>query len=306
MPELPSGNFDRITISVIDNSATQVNDIEQGKYEWLQPPPSPDRYAAVKEKYDGTQFRVEPGTSTYYFWMNTKKAPFDDLAVRQAVNYAVDGAALERIYAGQLQAGQQILPPGMPGYEKFELYPHNLAKAKKMIREADPSDRQITVWTNTEPENREAGEYYEGVLKELGFEPKLKTINATNYLSITGNRSTPDLDTGWGDWFQDYPNPADFFGPLLAGESILPIGNYNFSETDLPGPNKKIAALGRERLGPKQEAEYAELDEELMRYAPWAPYGTRTVSTFVSDAIDLNSVVFNPTMGQDLASFEPR
>ena len=306
MPDLPSGHYDRIKITVIGNPATQVNDIEQGKFDWLQAPPSPDRYAAVKKKYEGTQFRVEPGTSTYYFWMNTKKAPFNELAVRRAVDYAVDGSALERIYAGQLQAGQQILPPGMPGYEKFALYPRDIARAKKMIREADPADRQITVWTNTEPENREAGEYYEGVLRELGFEPKLKLVDAANYFAIIGNRSTPDLDTGWADWFQDYPNPADFFGPLLTGESILPTGNYNFSETDLPGPNKKIAALGREQLGPEQEAEYAELDEELMRYAPWAPYGTRTVSTFVSDAIDLDSVVFNPTFGQDLASFEPK
>jgi peptide/nickel transport system substrate-binding protein len=305
MPDLPSGHFDRIEITVIGNPATQVNDIEQGKYDWLQPPPSPDRYAAVMNKYEGTQFRVEPGTSTYYFWMNTKRAPFDDPEVRRAVNYALDGAALERIYAGQLEAGQQILPPSMPGYEEFELYPHDIAMAKAMIRKADPADRQITVWTNTEPENREAGEYYEGVLRDLGFEPKLKLVDASNYNAITGNRSTPDLDTGWNNWFEDYPHPADFFGPLLAGESILPVGNYNFSETDLPQVNRKIAELGRETLGPEQEAEYAELDEELMRYAPWAPYGTRTVSTFVSDAIDLDSVVFNPTFGQDLASFEP-
>ena len=56
----------------------------------MQNPPPSDRYAEVKEKYEGTQFRVEPTISTYYFWMNTEKAPFDDVKVRQAVNYAVD------------------------------------------------------------------------------------------------------------------------------------------------------------------------------------------------------------------------
>ncbi len=34
--------------------------------------------------------------------MNTTRPPFDDLKVRQAVNYAVNTAALERIYAGSL------------------------------------------------------------------------------------------------------------------------------------------------------------------------------------------------------------
>jgi hypothetical protein len=41
-----------------------------------------------------------------------------------------------------------------------------------------------------------------------------------------------------------------------------------------------------------------------MEQAPWAPYGTLTVSTFVSSAIDLDKVIFNPTFGQDLTSFE--
>ncbi len=56
----------------------------------------------MKEKFEGSQFRVEPTISTYYFWMNTTTAPFDDLKVRQAVNYAINPEALERIYAGTL------------------------------------------------------------------------------------------------------------------------------------------------------------------------------------------------------------
>lgn len=304
MPDLPSGHFDHIEITIGSNSSTLVNDIEQGKYDWMQPSPPPDRYGEVKSKYEGTQFRIEPGTSTYYFWMNVTRPPFDDLRVRQAVNYAVDSAVLERLYAGQLTGGQQILPPGMPGYERFELYPHNMAKAKALIAAAKPSDRNVTVWTDDEPENREAGEYYDDVLRQLGFQTKLKVINADNYFTITGNRSTPDLDTGWADWFEDYPHPNDFFQLQFAGESILPTNNANRPEIDIPKYNKVIAKLGRELLGPKQEDEYAQLDKGYMELAPWAPYGTRTVSTFVSDAINLDNVIFNPAIGQDLTSFE--
>ncbi len=121
----------------------------------------------------------------------------------------------------------------------------------------------ITVWTDTESPNNEAGEYYEGVLKELGFNTKLKIINADNYFTVIGNQSTPDLDTGWSDWFEDYPHPNDFFQPLLAGESILQTNNGNFANIDEPALNKEIAKLGEEQLGPEQEAAYAELDEEV-------------------------------------------
>jgi peptide/nickel transport system substrate-binding protein len=304
LPEYPSGHVDKAKITIIRNPQTQVNDIEQGKFDWMQNPPPASRYSEVKEKYEGSQFREEPTISTYYFWMNTQKAPFDDAKVRQAVNYAVDSAALERIYSGQIKGTQQILPPGMPGYKKLSLYPHDMAKAKEMLKEAHPSDMNITVWTDTESPNNEAGEYYEGVLKEMGFNTKLKQINADNYFTVIGNQSTPDLDTGWSDWFQDYPHPNDFFQPLLSGESILQTNNGNFANIDVPALNKEINKLEEEQLGPEQEAAYAELDKKYMELAPWAPYGTRTLSTFVSSAINLESVIFNPTFGHYLTSFE--
>jgi peptide/nickel transport system substrate-binding protein len=304
MPDYPTGFVDGAKMTVVRNPQTQVNDIEQGKYDWMQNPPPADRYTEVKEKYEGSQFKVEPTISTYYFWMNTTKPPFNDVKVRQAVNYAVDPAALERIYSGQIKSTHQILPPGMPGYEKFDLYPHNMAKAKEMLKEANPSDMNITVWTDTESPNNEAGEYYEGVLKEMGFNTKLKVINADNYFTVIGNQSTADLDTGWSDWFEDYPHPNDFFQPLLSGESILQTNNGNFANIDEPSLNKEIAKLGEEELGPEQEEKYTEMDKKFMELAPWAPYGTRTLSTFVSSNINLENIIYNPTFFQYLTSFE--
>lgn len=304
MPEYPTGNVDGAKITIVRNADAQVNDIEQGKYDWMQNPPPANRYSQVKEKYEGSQLLVRPTISTYYFWMNTTRPPFDDVKVRQAVNYAIDPAAMERIYSGSIKGTQQILPPGMPGYEKFELYPHDVAKAKEMLKEANPSDTDITVWTDTESPNKEAGEYYEDVLKEIGFNTTLKILNADNYFTVIGNQSTPDLDTGWSDWYEDYPHPNDFFQPLLSGESILQTNNGNFANLDEAGLNKEIAELGEEQLGPEQEEKYAELDKKYMELAPWAPYGTRTLTTFVSDAINLDSIIYNSTFFEYLTSFE--
>jgi peptide/nickel transport system substrate-binding protein len=304
MPDLPSGHMDKIEIEVLRNQSTQVNDVEQGKLNWIFDPPPTDRYQEVKEKYEGTQFRTEPTLSTYYFWMNTKKAPFNDLKVREAVNYAVDSKALERIYTGQLAGTQQILPPGMPGYEKFELYPHNMAKAKQLFKEANPSDTDITVWTDSESPNNDAGTYYQGVLKELGFNANLKIVNADNYFTIIGNASTADLDTGWTDWFEDYPHPNDFFQPLLNGASIQTTNNQNFSNTADPALDQKVDKLGEQTLGPEQEKQYSEVDKEYMEQAPWVPYGNRTLSTFVSSDINLEGIIWNPTFEDDLSSIE--
>jgi peptide/nickel transport system substrate-binding protein len=303
MQQIPAGYADKIDVTVIRNATTEVEDVERGKFDWMQNPPPSDQIAAVRNKYEGTQFRESPQINLYYFWMNTTQPPFDDLKVRQAVNYAVDPAALERIYAGQLTPVDQTLPPGMPGYQKFDLYPHNLAKAKQLMAEAKPADRKVTVWAIDVSPNKEAGEYYEGVLREIGLEPKLKVVNGDNYYTLIGNLSNPDLDTGWAAWYEDYPHPNDFLQLPLSGESIAPTNNSNWAQFDDPQVNAKIAQLSQEPLGPKQEAEYAALDREIMQQAPWAPYGSLKLSTFVSSDVDLEKLVISPIFGQDLTSF---
>jgi peptide/nickel transport system substrate-binding protein len=306
MPQLPSGHMDRITIDVVANPETQVNEIEQGKSDWMKNPPTPTRYPELKREYEGTQLLAQPTISTFYFWLNTREPPFDDLRVRRAVNYAVDPEAMERIFAGTVRSTQQILPPGMPGYEKFEPYPHDMAKARKLIGAADPSDREVTVWTNRAVPNNEAGEYLQDLLEKLGFQVNLKILDISNYFTVIGNLTTPDLDAGFANWFQDYPHPNDFFEPQLTGESIQPTSNTNWAMVDIPRLDAKIDRLGHEQLGPKQEAEYAALDRAFMKQAPWAPFGTYTLATFVAASIDLEKLVVSPYFGQELTSFQFR
>ena len=304
LPQLPGGHVDKIKFKVQPNQVTQVREVERGEVDWMKNPPPADLYNDVKNRFEGTQFREIPTISVYYFWMNTQRPPFDDVRVRQAVNYAVDPAALERIYAGTLQRTQQVMPPQMPGYRKFTLYPHDLGKAKELVAQAHPADRQVTVWTNNLAPNDEAGEYFAGVLEQLGFDVNLKEVSGASYFTLIGNAKTPELDAGWTNWLLDYPHPNDYFQPQLSGESIAPIGNTNWANFDDPQVNAKISELERQQLGPKQEAEYAALDREVMEQAPWAPFGTLTLGTFVSDKVDLDKLVVSPIFGQDLTSFQ--
>jgi peptide/nickel transport system substrate-binding protein len=304
LPQLLDGHVDKIRFEVRTNPSAQVEEVERGEVDWMKNPPPPERYASVRERYAGTQFREDPTISVYYFWMNTQQPPFDDVRVRRAVNYAVDPAALERIYAGTLRGTQQVLPPQMPGYRRFHLYPYEPERAKRLIERADPAERKVTVWTLDLPPTDEAGEYYEQVLEELGFDVTLKVVGTANYFTLIGNAETPNLDTGFNNWFLDYPHPSDFFRPQLSSESIVPNGNTNFAHFADPAVDRKIRQLGREQLGPRQEREYAALDRTVMKQAPWAPFGTLTLGTFVADSVDLDELVVSPIYGQDLASFQ--
>ena len=301
--EVTDAQVDKITVTQNKNNSAQVTGVEQNQIDYMQSPPDADRLSEVKAKF-ADRFRLENSINTYYFWMNNKTAPFNDIRVRQAINYAIDPEALNRVFGGRLHPTQQILPPGMPGYDEFKMFPGpDMNKAKALLAEANPADKDITVWTDDEPDRKRIGEYYHDLLNELGFNAQLKVIAGDVYFTTIGNLSTPDLDTGFADWFQDFPHPDDFFRPLLNGENILPTNNNNFSQVAIAANDTKMDELRSGQLTDEAKKQYAELDKSYMEQAVWAPYGNEQFSTFVSDRINFDKVYYHLLFAHDYTSF---
>ena len=302
VPDVPTPDADRITETVVESRSAQTTQVEGGKADFMVDPPPPDRLLEVAWKYTD-RFRTEVTLSTYYFWMNTARPPFDDLAVRQAVNYGVDVGAVGRFYDTLMSPTQQVLPQGAPGYAKFTLYPHDFATARQMIEEAKPSDRAITVWTDDRGSDARAGAYLQSVLDRLGFRAKLKTVPRAKYFRVIGDPSTPNLDAGLGYRTMEVPHPNQLFGPLLNGDAIRPTGNTNLAQFDDSALNGEIGRLADQPLESGTEGDYSDLDHQVMEQAPWAPFGNREATTFTSDRIDFDEVIFNPVMHHDYGSF---
>jgi len=301
--EVADAQVDKILVSQNKNNSAQVTGVQQNTIDFMSDPPDADRLPEVKAKFSD-RFRMEDSINTYYFWMNTQKAPFNDLKVRQAINYAIDPEALNRVFGGRLHPTQQILPPGMPGYDEYKLYPGpDMEKAKQLLAEANPADKDITVWTDDEPDRKRIGEYYHDLLNQLGFNAQLKVIAGDVYFTTIGNTSTPDLDTGFTDWFQDFPHPDDFFRPLLNGENILPTNNSNFSQVKIPANDATMDKLVEQQLTDDVRKQYAELDKSYMEQAVWAPYGNEQFTTFLSDRMNFDKSYRHLLFSQDYTSF---
>ncbi|MGE0218892.1 ABC transporter substrate-binding protein [Mycolicibacterium sp.] len=302
--EVADAGVDKITLVENKNQGAQVTDIIQNKVDFMIDPPPSDRLQELKNRYSD-RFRMEDSINTYYMFMNTERAPFNDLKVRQAINYAIDPEALNRIFGGRLHPTQQILPPGMPGYQEYTLYPGpDMDRARALIAEANPADRDITVWTDDEPDRKRIGEYYHDLLTQLGFNATLKVIAGDVYWTTIGNQSTPDVDTGFADWFQDFPHPDDFFRPLLHGDSILPTNGNNLSRANIPANNAKMDELLTKQLTDEGvEQQYADLDRAYMEQAVWAPYGNEQFTTFLSERMDFDKSYHHLLFNQDYTSF---
>ncbi len=302
VPDVPTPHADRITETVVKSRSAQTTQVEHNQADFMVDPPPPDRLLEVAWKYTD-RFRTEVTLSAYYFWMNTAKPPFDDLEVRQAVNYAVNLSALERVYDTLMSPTQQVLAPGAPGYVKFTPYPHDFATARALIEEAKPSDLAITVWTDDRGPDQRAGAYLQSVLDRLGFKAKLRTVDRARYFSVIGDRRTPNLDAGLGYRIQELPHPNDLFGPLLNGDAIRRTDSTNLARFDDQALNEEMDRLAQQPLDSSTEGDYGALDQSVMEQAPWAPFGNREATTFTSDRIDFDAVIFNPVMHHDFGSF---
>jgi peptide/nickel transport system substrate-binding protein len=301
--QVADAHVDKITVTQNKSNSAQVTGVEQNTIDFMVDPPDADRLPEVKAKY-GDRFRFEEAINTYYFWMNNQTAPFNDVRVRQAINYAIDPEALNRVFGGRLHPTQQILPPGMPGYQEYKLYPGpDLAKAKQLLAEANPTDKNITVWTDDEPDRKRIGEYYHDLLTQLGFNAQLKVIAGDVYFTTIGNEQTPDLDTGFSDWFQDFPHPDDFFRPLLNGKNILPTNSNNYSRVAIAANDAKMDDLRKQQLTDDVKKGYAALDKAYMEQAVWAPYGNEQFTTFVSNRLDFDKTYKHLLFNQDYSAF---
>jgi peptide/nickel transport system substrate-binding protein len=300
---VPVGNPDKVTIDMFDDPALALTKTLDGQYDYdaLQPPA--DEVAALESKHKD-QIEVYTPPNTYYYFMNTRRAPFDKLKVRQAVNYAIDRKHLVQIYRGLATPTENVLPPSYPQYKKLDLYPYNLAKAKQLIRQAGATAAPVTVWTSDNEFARapQTGAYLESVLNSIGLKAKLNKLDAATYWTTIGNQKTK-AQIGFADSYQDYPHPLDWFDPLLNGNRITPLYNGNYANFDDPAVNAKIAALRKEpSLSGSINAQWAALDKAVMLEAPWAPFvNVQSIDTFGPD-VDLGCYVQHVNYQFDFAT----
>ena len=287
---VPSGNPDMMTVDIIGDDTVALQRVISGQddYDFHQLPP--DRLAATQQKY-GDQIKVYTPANTYYFFMNNRVAPFDNLKVRQAVNYAINRDALIRIYGGLGQPTENVLPPTYPSYTKHDLYPYDLAKAKQLIQASGQAGATVTVWNHDRGTDPKASAYLADVLNSIGLKAKEKIINSAVYWTTVGNQATK-AQIGFADWFQDYPHPLDWFDVLLNGDRITDTHNNNYANFDDKAVNAKIATLKKEpTLTDSVNSDWAALDKTIMEQAPWAPFMNRQFTDFFNADMDLSCYV---------------
>ena len=169
--------------------------------------------------------------------MNERKPPFDKLAVRQAVNYAIDRTALVKIFGGQGTPTENILPPGLrqrPTRRTTSTRTTSPRPSSWSRQSGDAGMHGGRVGPHHRPDARRPSQYLAGVLNSIGFKTSVKTLDESVYWdTIATQKGDPQI--AFQDWNQDYPEGQDFIDILLNGEHIVNVGNNNHVEHQHPG-----------------------------------------------------------------------
>jgi peptide/nickel transport system substrate-binding protein len=312
LPGIPKGHLDRITVEIVTSPSRQAQDVIEGNLDYMLEAPPADLKPMIKSEY-GDRYEEHTTVSTYYFFLNVRTPPFDDPLVRQAANYAIDKPGLARLYAGEMEPGCSYLPPEMPGYDRGldvedcpwgnPNEPPNLERARELIKQAGAEGADVTVWGNSLDVTGRATQAYADMLNEVGLDAKPKIVDPAVYGQTVGSQRTR-AQTGWTNWFQDFPHPANFMFPV-DGAAIQPTNNQNLGNTDVPEVTQGIAELSKEpKLTDEVVDQWSELNAELVEGAWVAPFGHRKISTFLSERMDFeNCSLFHPVYSNDYSSF---
>ena len=228
----PPGYVDEIEYSYGLDDEAEVTEVENGQADWIFDDIPADRLGEVGSRYPH-QVYVNPLFAFYYLALNVNLAPFDNLKVRQALNFAIDRRATVLLYGGPRLASPtcQILPPGFPGYEPYCPYTKNpgttwtapdMDRAKQLMREASVDLGQpVTVIVRDRAVDRAIGTYVQSVLRDLGFRAAMKPVSQNIQLAYIQNTSNK-VQISLTDDFEDYPAPSDFLQVLFSCANFHP------------------------------------------------------------------------------------
>ncbi|HVW88117.1 MAG TPA: ABC transporter substrate-binding protein [Gaiellaceae bacterium] len=238
----------------------------------------PTSSASLAQQYgvNKSRFKVGPTSCMSYMSMNNARAPFNNLSLRKAVNWAIDRPAQVRLlgaYAGKRT--DQILVPGIPGYKPYNVYAlkgADVAKAKSVGGAAIASAPEINFVHTTSQVSTNRAQIAEYNLRQVGFKINDVPTPATTFYQVVGARNSTYNLTSNGGWCADYFDPYDYINVIFNGRNIQANNNVFYSYFNNATFNAQMDAAAN-LSGTARANAYAKLDQELMvKYAPVVPY----------------------------------
>jgi YVTN family beta-propeller protein len=299
----PAGYPDSIVWRTMPTAQAAVSAVTHGQADWLYGQLPADAYGTL-ELQDPGQLHSNPQFAVEFLPLNTNVAPFNDVRVRQALNFAIDRNEIVRLYGGPDFAVPTCQPiiPGLPGYQRYCPYTAqpspdgtwrapDLARAKQLVAQSGTRGEVVDVWGSPDegfvPPALPA--YIAGVLKQLGYRVRLHLVPFASVTPAMRERFQLSAD---GDWLADYPDPGSYLPQFFGCDGGDSNGYYCNPALDRAMDQAQLLAL-TDPAGEK--AAWAAIDRVLTDVAAWVP--TVTLRDVELTSRRLGNYQYNPVEG---------
>ncbi|PNG27834.1 peptide ABC transporter substrate-binding protein [Methylocella silvestris] len=169
---------------------------------------------------------LSPSLGGYYYALDTRRPPFDDVRVRQALSMAVDREFLaEKIWGGSMAPGYSFVPPGIASYgAPAEVAWKDLSlaerqeQARRLLKEAGFGEGgktlEVEIRFNNSGSHRTTAVAIADMWMRIGVKASLIGTDASTHYALL--REKPPFDAARMSWYADYPDAQNF---LFLGES---------------------------------------------------------------------------------------
>ena len=270
-------HLDTITFEVGQEPIVALLRLQNGEVDVPGDGIPPAKFQEVMSDPEQKARVVEGGQlHTGYITMNVEMEPFDKKEVRQAVNMAINKDRIVQIINNRAVPANQPLPPSMPGYSKdYEGYAFDQAKAKEMLAEAglpDGFETELYVM-NTDPNPRIAQAIQQD-LASIGIKASIQSLAQANVIAAGGEKDqAPMIWSGGMAWIADFPDPSNFYGPILGCAGAVQ-GGWNWSwycNEDLDAKATEADSIVDPDKADERYKLWSEVYEAVMEDAPWVP-----------------------------------
>jgi ABC-type transport system substrate-binding protein len=261
---------DTMDFTFAANPGTALLKLERGQVDVLGDGIPPADYLRTDQSPQWSKYVVNaPQIMWFYTFMNVLEQPFDNVKVRQAVNYAIDTEKIQKLLAGQAAGLDQIYPKGMPGHQDGkQYYSYDPAKAKQLLADAGfPNGFKTTFYADNVDPMPKLAQSVQSDLAAVGITASLKIMDRATYWNFISLKKS-HAAIGFSDWYMDFPDPSDWIGPLFTN----PIdGGANASFYENPQVTALYSASGSQLDPAKRLQMFQQMQDIVMQDAPTAP-----------------------------------
>ena len=221
-----------------------------------------------------------------YVSVNPTVKPLDNIECRKAVQYAMDRTSYQTAYGGAFSGGDiatTILPPMVPGYQKFDLYPAGAdnkgdpTKAKEALAKCgQPSGFATNIaYRNERPKEKATAEAFQQALAKVGIKLTLKGYAKADYFSsYAGNPpfvKANNLGLALNSWGADWPDGFGFLSQIVDSRVIRETGGATNTSVRIPEVDAMLDQAVSELDVTKRNALWGQIDKRVMEDASIYP-----------------------------------